>query len=128
MFCTRYAAKTASYIWLSSIQLKNKDKVMKKHVKKSTVEVLVAAALLMGACAPKEKTITVPELLKDIPLLIKTTAWCKENPGERIALPNCINAAEADTQARFKAAGDRLAHELSPEGQAEFLEKSKGKF
>jgi uncharacterized lipoprotein YajG len=50
--------------------IKNKDKVMKKHVKKSTVGVLVAAALLMGACAPKEKTITVPEFLKDIPLLI----------------------------------------------------------
>lgn len=98
---------------------------MKMYVKKSTVGVLVAAALLMGACAPKEKTLTVPELVKDIPLLIKTTAWCNENPGERKVLPNCINAAEADTQARFKAAGDRLAHQLSPEGQAELLKKFK---
>ena len=97
---------------------------MKKYMKKSTAGVLAAAVLLIGACAPKEKTLTVPELLENIPLLIKTTAWCKENPGERIALPNCINAAEADTQARFKAAGDRLAHQLSPEGQAELAKKA----
>lgn len=76
--------------------------------KKSTVGVLVAAVLLMGACAPKEKTLTVPELLKDIPLLIKTTTWCNENPGERKVLPNCINAAQADYQARMAAYRERL--------------------
>ena len=98
---------------------------MKKHVKKSTVGALAVAVLLMGACAPKEKTLTVPEFLENIPLLIKTTAWCKENPGERIALPNCINAAEADTQARMKAAGDKIRHMLSPAGKAELLKKFK---
>ena len=98
---------------------------MKKHVKKLTMGALTAAVLLMGACAPKEKTLTVPELLENIPLLIKTTAWCKENPGERIAFPNCINAAEADTQARMKAASDKISHLLSPEGQAELLKKFK---
>ena len=59
---------------------------MKKHVKKLTVGVLAAVVLLMGACAPKAKTLTVPELLENIPLLIKTTVWCNENLGERIAL------------------------------------------
>ena len=58
---------------------------MKKYLKKLTLGALVAAVLLMAACAAKEKTITVPEFLKDMPLLIKTTAWCNENLGERMA-------------------------------------------
>ena len=87
--------------------------------------VLAAAVLLMGACAPKEKMLKVPELLENIPLLIKTTAWCKENSGGRIVLPKCINAADADTQARLKASHDRSVYDASPDGRAKFLEQFK---
>ena len=99
---------------------------MKKHVKKSTLGVLAAAVLLVGACAPKEKTLTVPELLKDIPLLIKTTAWCNENPGERNALPNCINAAQADYAARVSAFHDKLVRESTPEAMLAKTKKMMG--
>ena len=100
---------------------------MKKHVKKSTLGVLAAAVLLVGACAPKEKTLIVPELLKDIPLLIKTTAWCNENPGERIALPNCVNAAQASYAARAGAFHDELLRDGTPEGMRKKGEEMRGK-
>ena len=100
---------------------------MKKHVKKSTVSVLAAAVLFVGACAPKEKTLTVPELLKDIPLLIKTTAWCNENPGERIALPNCVNAAQAGYAARAGAFHDKLVRDSNPEGMRKKAKEMMGK-
>ena len=99
---------------------------MKKHVKKLTVGVLAAVVLLMGACAPKEKTLTVPELLENIPLLIKTTVWCNENPGERKVLPNCINAAQADYQARMKAYSERILIEGTPEAMLAKTKKMMG--
>ena len=100
---------------------------MKKHVKKLTVGVLAAVVLLMGACAPKAKTLTVPELLENIPLLIKTTVWCNENPGERIALPNCVNAAQAGYAARAGAFHDELVRDGAPEGMRKKGKEMRGK-
>lgn len=63
-------------------------------MKKSLIAVSIAA-LLLGACSQKEKTLTVPEYLADQPLMNKTRHWCLENPAEREPLANCINASSA---------------------------------
>ncbi|MDI1298623.1 EexN family lipoprotein [Methylotenera sp.] len=62
---------------------------MKKHY------LTLAILLTLTACGQHEKTITVPEFVKDPELTKKTIKWCNENPGERQALPNCVNSSQA---------------------------------
>lgn len=47
---------------------------------------------------PEEKTISVPEYLKNDSSRLKTLSWCKENIAERANMANCINADEAQYQ------------------------------
>lgn len=56
---------------------------------------LIAVVVALAGCSPVEKTHTKGEFLHDGDLLSKTLAFCKVNPAERQALPNCINAGEA---------------------------------
>lgn len=66
------------------------------HVTKNKLLSLVAIALITSACT-KEKTHTVREFLHDPELLKTTLAFCNDNPGERRALPNCVNANQASS-------------------------------
>ena len=63
-------------------------------MQKKLFTITALAVLLLSACT-KEKTHTVREFLHDPELLKKTMAFCRENPGERIALPNCVNVISA---------------------------------
>lgn len=63
-------------------------------MKKSLIAISIATLLLI-ACTPKEKAITVPDFLRDPDLLKNTQSWCNENPSERQSLPNCFNVGEA---------------------------------
>lgn len=60
---------------------------------------LIAALVALVGCSPEktpvEKTHTKSEFLHDGDLLARTLAFCKDNPAERQALPNCINAGAA---------------------------------
>lgn len=66
-------------------------------MKKATL-LFITSLMVLVACSPKEKTITVPEFMQDKALTKETVAWCKENPAERNDLANCINAFTANDE------------------------------
>lgn len=63
-------------------------------MQKKLFMITAVAVLLLSACT-KEKTHTVREFLHDPELLKTTLAFCNDNPGERMALPNCVNSNSA---------------------------------
>lgn len=66
----------------------------------------LAAVLLLlplsGCFEPGETTRTVSDYLDNDTLRAEQLAKCRDNPGELAGTPNCRNASEADSKARFQ--------------------------
>ena len=77
------------------------------NLKKIFIGLLSIISLGMGGCSKTQEeainsseTTSVSTFLSDPALMEKTNKWCMESPGERGALPNCINAGTAAIKLR----------------------------
>ncbi len=73
----------------------------KKKIKVFSISAVTLISLAISGCqetgpaATNGKVFSIPEFLHAPEVMEATYKWCKENPGERKELPNCVNARYA---------------------------------
>lgn len=75
-----------------------------------TRSIIVLLAALLAGCSGQigERVFTVDEFLADDALRSDQISRCRQNPGELGQSANCLNAEQAEWQARLKRMNDAL--------------------